>query len=131
MQKRRLIVPAQKTQRSSVSTDFVKMLDSKFAAHEQRSSEAISELRDSLLAMLLAAEAKNEHRAEVMLALLTGHSTKLELHDLRIVRVEEKAKELDSDRKLASGDVKRSVLAVFVGAVLALLGALVSSSFRK
>ena len=106
------------------------MLDDKFAAHEHRSNVAISELRDNLSEMLKASDERNEVRHASVVALLTGHTTKLELHDLRIDRVEEKTKEFEADRKLATGDVKRSMFAVFVGALLALLGALVSRAFH-
>ena len=114
----------------SVPTDFLKMLDDKFAAHEHRSSQAIESLRDNLSDMLKASEEKNEVRHAQTMALLTAHTTKLELHDLRIDRVEEKTKEIESDRKLATGDLKRSLFAVLVGAALAMLGALVSRAFH-
>lgn len=114
----------------SIPTELVKLLDEKFAAHEHRSNAAINDLRDNLSEMHRAEAEKNELRHAATMALLTGHTTKIELHDLRIDRVEEKTKELDTERKLATGDVKRGVFAVFVGAVLALLGAIVSRAFK-
>lgn len=122
-------MPAARTVRS-IPTELVKLLDDKFAAHEHRSNAAIDNLRDNLSEMLRAEADKNELRHAATMALLTGHTTKIEVHDLRIDRVEEKTKELDGDRKLATADVKRSVFAVFIGAALALLGALVSRAFR-
>lgn len=126
----RLIMPSPRTARSSIPTELVKLLDDKFAAHEHRSNVAINDLRDNLSEMLRAEAEKNELRHAATMALLTGHTTKIELHDLRIDRVEEKTKEIENDRKLATGDVKRSAFAVFVGAALALLGALVSRAFK-
>ena len=122
-------MPAARTVRS-IPTELVKLLDDNFAAHEHRSNAAIDNLRDNLSEMLRAEADKNELRHAATMALLTGHTTKIEVHDLRIDRVEEKTKELDGDRKLATADVKRSVFAVFIGAALALLGALVSRAFR-
>ena len=123
-------MPAAARNVRSIPTELVKLLDDKFAAHEHRSNAAIDNLRDNLSEMLRAEADKNELRHAATMALLTGHTTKIEVHDLRINRVEEKTKEIENDRKLATGDVKRSAFAVFIGAALALLGALVSRAFR-
>jgi hypothetical protein len=93
------------------------LLDEKFAAHEHRSNLAISELKNELVTIVHAQDKKNEERHAQTLGVLSAHGSRLELHDLRIERVEEKAKELHDDRKLVIGDWKRWVLGV-VAAVL-------------
>lgn len=105
-------------------------LDAKFTAHEARSAASISELRENLSEMLAKQAAQQDRRHETVMALLVGSSTRIELHELRIGNVEAETKEIASDRRIATGDVKRSLLAVFVGACLALLGALAAKAFK-
>lgn len=113
-----------------VSKDLREMLDSKFEQHEHRSQLAIGELKSEIVAIIHEQDKAAQERHGQTLGVLASHASRLDLHDLRLGKVEERAKELLDDRKAASGDVKRWMLGVAGSVLMAFLGALVTLALR-
>lgn len=109
---------------------WVAALDEKFTAHEHRSQLAMNELKSELVEVVHAQEKAAVERHNQTLGVLGAHASRLELHELRLGKVEERAKELADDRKAATSDVKRWLLGVAGSVLLALLGALLSLTLR-
>lgn len=86
-----------------VSAELLKVLDDKFSAHEQRSANAIHELKSELTSVVHDLDKRSDERHSQTLGVLSTHGSELRLHDLRITRVEEGEKE----RKAASDEWKR------------------------
>ena len=94
------------------------MLDDKFTQHEHR-SQLIHE-QDKI--------AQDRHNQT--LGVLASHGSRLDVHELRLNRVEDRASEYFDDRKASAGDVKRWLFGVGASIFMALLGALLTLALR-
>ena len=113
-----------------VSKDLRELLDDKFTQHEHRSALAINELKGEIVAYIHEQEKAAQERHNQTLGVLSAHGSRLDLHELRIGKVETAAIDLVNERKASAGDVKRWLLGIAASFVMALFGALVTMALR-
>jgi len=113
-----------------VSKDLREMLDDKFTQHEHRSQLAIGELKSEIVSIIHEQDKLAQERHNQTLGVLAAHGSRLDLHELRINRVEDRASEYLDDRKASAGDTKRWLLGVGASIFMAALGALLTLALR-
>ena len=113
-----------------MSKELRELLDDKFQQHEHRSALAINELKAELTAVIHAQDKAAQERHGQTLGVLASHASRLDVHDLRLGKVEENTRELSADRKSSLDDTKRWLLGFGASVVMAILAALVSLALR-
>lgn len=106
------------------------MLDDKFQQHEHRSQLAIGELKSEIVSLIHEQDKIAQDRHNQTLGVLASHGSRLDVHELRLNRVEDRASEYFDDRKASAGDVKRWLLGIGASVFMALLGALLTLALR-
>jgi hypothetical protein len=108
-----------------VSADLIKVLDDKFSAHEHRSAKAISDLKTEVVSLIREQEKKHDERHAQTLGVLSAHGSRLDVHELRIDRVEEGEKAIVAKRDASDAEWRKWALgllaAMLVSAVSSLL----------
>jgi hypothetical protein len=113
-----------------VPKDLRDLLDDKFAQHEHRSALAINEFKSEIVNYIHEQEKAAQERHNQTLGVLSAHGSRLDLHELRLNRVEDRASEFVDDRKAATGDMKRWLLTLAASLLMALFGVLLTAAFR-
>lgn len=106
------------------------MLDDKFTQHEHRSQLAIGELKSEIVSLIHEQDKIAQDRHNQTLGVLASHGSRLDVHELRLNRVEDRASEYFDDRKASAGDTKRWLLGIGASIFMALLGALLTLALR-
>lgn len=119
-------LPPSSSKYQGVSTELVKLLDDKFAAHENRSTSQIKELKGELSSLIKEQEKKADDRHQQTTALLSDHTAKLDVHHVKIQKIEETTKELHQHRQDSHAEWKRWGLGLLTLAIATAITTLLS-----